>query len=65
VTAIETKAGAMVTVHEPETEFIVAFTVTVPLAVALSTPLLEIVARTELDELHVTDDVRSLVPLSL
>jgi len=61
VTAIDTRAGAIVKVNEPLTEFIVAITETVPLDFAVSSPAASTVARLESDELQVTEFVKSLV----
>jgi hypothetical protein len=65
VTAIETSFGAMERFTEPLTELMVAVMETEPLATAVRTPDELTVARFELDELQVTEPVRSFVLLSL
>jgi hypothetical protein len=65
VMTIDTRAGAMVMSNEPDTEFMLAVMVTLPLDFAVKVPPLEIVASAELEEFQVTDDVRSLLELSV
>ena len=62
---IETSFGAMVRLTEPLTELIVAVTETVPFDVAVSTPPAATVARPAGDVVQLTEEVRSLVVLSL
>jgi hypothetical protein len=65
VTAMDSSFGAMESFREPLTEFTVAVMETEPLATALSTPDELTVASPKLDELQVTELVRSFVVLSL
>lgn len=65
VTFIETSFGAMARLTEPLTALMLAVTETVPLACAVSVPLVATVASPAGDVVQVTDEVRSLVVLSL
>jgi len=65
VMAIETRAGVIVTWEEPLTEFMVAVTDTVPLDFAVKMPLAEMVAILVLDELQLTEVVKSFFVLLL
>jgi len=65
VMAIETRAGVIVTWEEPLTEFMVAVTDTVPLDFAVNMPLAEMVAILVLDELQLTEIVKSFLVLLL
>ena len=65
VMAMETRAGAIVTWEEPLTEFMVAVMDTVPLDFAANMPLAEIVATLVLDELQLTEFVKSFFVWSL
>src|SRR5581483_2182649 len=65
VTASDTNFGLIVTLNDPEIEFMVAVTDTVPLDVALNMPAAEIVTIPVGVALQLTDDVRSFVDLSL
>jgi hypothetical protein len=65
VTAIETRAGAIVTWEEPLMEFMVAVMDTVPLDFAVNMPLADIVAMLVLDELQLTEFVKSFFVWSL
>jgi len=65
VTAIETRAGAMVSLKAPVTEFMVAVTETLPLALAVRSPPCATVAIVLSDELQLTKLVKSLVVWSL
>lgn len=62
---IETSFGAMDRLTEPLTELIVAVTETVPFDVAVSTPPAATVASPAGDVVQLTEEVRSLVVLSL
>jgi hypothetical protein len=65
VIAIETRAGVIVTFEEPLTEFMVAVMDTVPLDFAVNMPLAEMVAILVLDELQLTEVVKSSFVLLL
>ena len=65
VMAIETRAGAILTWEEPLTEFMVAVMDTVPLDFAVNMPLAEMVAILVLDELQLTELVKSFFVLLL